>query len=30
VTSKWAEGDTMVVNRIIVCDISALTVERKL
>lgn len=30
VTSKWAEGDTMVVKRMIVCDISALTVDRKL
>jgi hypothetical protein len=29
-TSKWAEGDTMVLKRMIVYDISALIVERKL
>jgi hypothetical protein len=29
-TSKWVEGDTMVLKRMIVGDISALTVERKL
>jgi hypothetical protein len=29
-TSKWVEGDTMVVKRMIVCDIEALAVERKL